>query len=346
MSKQQAVSAAAIAHAAAMAQQQQLLENAKAAHAAEVAALHGSTEELLARVALLQQQLGPREAFVRHKPHVLSPGVLPAGADVGGGAGCRVRVERASALFVLAEVLCRVRGSFLPVPSPVGHGFQLAAVDAVVNPAMRISAYEARQQTLCGLRQDGGVAYNHHTRHFTADQLNVLGAVREHFHEKALHLPVQFPNSLYVFMGPPVDAVDSICRNGLVALRGTDVGFFGLGCYTTLNIEYAARYARGDFARTQRAPSADNMFPVIMFAASVGMAYPVTPGLDYQWQRIDGHSDLFGAPLKRGFDCHVACVSQATGFEAASRADCQYSELVMDQESQLLPVAVLWFHSS
>ena len=247
---------------------------------------------------------------------------------------------------MLAEALCRVRGSSLPVPSPVGHGFQLAAVDAVVNSPMRITAYEARQHSLCGLRQDGGAAFNHHTRHFTADQLNVLGAVREHFQEKALNVPVQFPNSLYVFMGPPVDAVDSICRNGLVALRDTDAGFFGLGCYTTLSIEYAARYARGDLAGTLRAQSADNMLPMIMFAASVGMAYPVTPGLDYARQRVDGHSDCFGAPLKRGFDCHVACVSQAAGFEAVSRADCQYSELVMDQESQLLPIAVMWFHSN
>ena len=87
----------------------------------------------------------------------LRPLVTRVAAEQGGGIS-RVRVDRTSAMFVLAEA------------------------------PMRISAYEARQHSLCGLRQDGGAAFNHHTRHFTAL-------------EKALNVPVKFPNSLYVFMG-------------------------------------------------------------------------------------------------------------------------------------------------
>ena len=46
--------------------------------------------------------------------------------------------------------------------------------------------------------------------------------------------------------------------------------------------------------------------------------------------------------LRAGFDAHVAVVSQASGFEAVRRAQMQYLELVIDQEVQVLPLAILW----
>jgi hypothetical protein len=59
------------------------------------------------------------------------------------------------------------------------------------------------------------------------------------------------------------------------------------------------------------------------------MAYPVTrsdygnvPGTEL------GYSDFFGRPLKRGFDCHVICVNETAGFQAVSRPDCHYVEVV------------------
>jgi hypothetical protein len=78
-----------------------------------------------------------------------------------------------------------------------------------------------------------------------------------------------------------------------------------------------------------------------MFAASVSMAYPITPDIDYEVP--NGCSDFFGRPLKRGFDCHVVCVNQATGWQAVNRDMCQYVENFILKESQMLPIAVLWF---
>ena len=46
--------------------------------------------------------------------------------------------------------------------------------------------------------------------------------------------------------------------------------------------------------------------------------------------------------MRSGFDAHVAVVSQAAGFEAVRRTQMQYLELVIDQEAQVLPLAILW----
>jgi hypothetical protein len=54
-----------------------------------------------------------------------------------------------------------------------------------------------------------------------------------------------------------------------------------------------------------------------------------------------GHSDFFGGSLKTGFDCHIACVSEKADFQAVNREECQYLEVIIDQATQLLPVAVL-----
>jgi RNase H-fold protein (predicted Holliday junction resolvase) len=80
---------------------------------------------------------------------------------------------------------------------------------------------------------------------------------------------------------------------------------------------------------------------VIMFAASVGMAYPVTRDVDYQTDAQK--SNFFGRPLQAGFDCHVVCVNESIGCQAVNRQECQYVEVVIDQVSQMLPLAVLWF---
>ena len=149
--------------------------------------------------------------------------------------------------------------------------------------------------------------------------------------------------TLYVFHGPQVGAVDGICLNGLQATRAQDPGYFGAGSYSSLNVEYAARYAMGEFDRPPRHrdfTATGGLVPVIMFAAAVNMAYPVSPDVDDP--QPDRHSRFFGQPLSAGFDSHVACVSERAGFEAVQREDCQYVELVVANYQQLLPLAVLW----
>jgi hypothetical protein len=127
-----------------------------------------------------------------------------------------------------------------------------------------------------------------------------------------------------------------LCKVGTLGTLGRD--------------EYAARYAAGDFDMHHRPPPADGRYPVVMFAASVGMAYPVTPAVDYasEYGFPVGHSNYFGRPLRSGFDLHCVCVSQHAhvSWEAVTRDRCEYMELVMSQKIDLLPIAVLWFERS
>jgi hypothetical protein len=171
----------------------------------------------------------------------------------------------------------------------------------------------------------------------------VLSCLREQFQERAPGTNPRAVNAFYCFHGPRREHLDSVCSTGLVATRAMDAGYFGSGCYSTLNIEYAIKYARGEFddASSRRPPAEDGRYAVIMFAASVGMAYPVTRDVDYQTDAQK--SNFFGRPLQAGFDCHVVCVNESIGCQAVNRQECQYVEVVIDQVSQMLPLAVLWF---
>jgi hypothetical protein len=187
-------------------------------------------------------------------------------------------------------------------------------------------------------RQIGHSHFNFETTSLNAAQLQVLAVLRERFQEREPGTETRAMNRFYSFHGTIPEIVSHVCRDSLVAVRSTDAGYFGTGCYSTLNIEYALSYACGDhFGERKPGP-----YPVVMFACSVGMAYPVTRGVDYS-PAGDGVSNFFGKPLKPGLDCHVVCVNAASGYQAVDRDRCAYVEVVIDQESQMLPVAVLWF---
>jgi hypothetical protein len=275
--------------------------------------------------------------FQRFNPQLLSPDVLPTTLGPG-----RHDVSPESSLYRYCKLLCQSGGTCNNGASPVA-GFRLAAVQAVLHGNDDYIAYTARQGKLSSLRQNGGSHFNFFmTRDFNAAQLQVLSALREQFQERPPNTGARAVNTFYCYHGTKAEHVDSICTYGMVATRSMDAGYFGSGCYSTLNIEYALRYAKGEFDAAPRAPPTDGRYPVIMFAASVSMAYPVTPDVDYS-NGVHSPSDFFGRPLQRGFDCHVVCVNQSNGFQAVSRQECQYVEVVIDQESQMLPIAVLWF---
>jgi hypothetical protein len=238
-----------------------------------------------------------------------------------------------SALWGEARELMRGRGSFWPVPSPVA-GFQLEGVDAV---GWQDAGFEHRLRRLQLLREGGGTLFNPSA--FDAEELQLLIALRDLFLPRQANVSPQHPNLMHVFHGTNVGILPSVLQ-GLVAVRSTDSGFFGSGVYTTPNIEYAAKYAAGQFSASPIPRRADGCVPVVWCCAAVGVAKPLTPRPDCT--RPDGHSTAFGAPLTRGFDAHVAAVSQTNGFRAVPRASMQYMELVFDQEVQVLPIAVLW----
>jgi hypothetical protein len=278
--------------------------------------------------------------FQRFRHHMFVPGLLPLGSPP----GC-YDVTVTSPLFQFCKLLCRTGGSWIPSPNAIA-GYRLVGVQAVIHGDSSYSAYEHRQGQMLQQRVKGGKYFNFETRSMSRTQLLVLDGLRQQFLERRLDADPLAVNSFYCFHGPKREHLDSICSTGLVATRDMDAGDFGSGCYSTLNIEYAVKYAHGVFDgdAKRRPPSSDGRYPVIMFAASVSVAYPVTREVDYAPD--SNQSNFFGRPLKPGFDCHVACVNRSTNFQAVDRDECQYMEVVIDQQSQMLPVAVLWFEET
>jgi hypothetical protein len=250
-----------------------------------------------------------------------------------------------SALYAYCDAICETGGSWVHgVINPVAK-YRLCSVQAVAHAPGRYFGYEDELRRTSNNRLTGFQFFNFAIRQLEKSQLHVLDSLRSQFQERAAGTDPRCANTFYTFHGCRREHVENICRNGIVATRATDAGYFGSGCYSTLNIEYAARYSRGDFDDPPAPrPTPDGRYPVIMFACFVSMAYPVTP-VDYGHVAgtEEGYSDFFGRPLKNGFDCHVICVNEGSGFQAVERSECQYVEIVIDQQNRMLPVAVLWF---
>jgi hypothetical protein len=267
-------------------------------------------------------------------PNLLCRGIIPGNAAPG-----RHIVPTNSNLYRYLSGLVETGGRR---GAPV-VGYRLVQVEAVVSLPAAYSAFSHRTQVLQNLRagDDDSGGDDFFNRPLNEYQQRILDCFRQSFHqqERAVERRV---NTFNCFHGPRIKHVVSICKNGPVSTGQTDPGYFGSGCYSTLNIEYAIKYAHGLFDHPfRRAIPTDGRFPVIMFAASVGMTYPVTRETDYDPGKA--RSELFGGPLKKGYDCHVACVSENAGFQAVNREDCDYVEVVVEQFSQMLPIAVLWF---
>lgn len=286
--------------------------------------------------------------FRRYRAHEFMPGIIPSGEGFG-----LHHVADASSLFQFCRSLCRTGGSWLQRQRAVNGDFRLVGVQAVRSSAHLVNMYIGSQAVMNQRRQaptaGGGAHFSHDNETFSDEQYRALSLLRNQFHEKPPGTSNLSVNTVYCFHGPRVENLEAVCETGLSAVRVTDAGYFGSGCYTTLNIEYALHYAYGlydtEFFTRGPRPSAGGRYPVIMFAATVGMAYPVTRTVDYGHVpgTPPGFSDFFGRGLKPSFDCHVVCVNERSSFQAVPRAECEYVELVIAQESQLLPVAVLWF---
>ena len=121
------------------------------------------------------------------------------------------------------------------------------------------------------------------------------------------------------------------------------------GCYTTPSLEYAAQYASGELCKDgPRSPNTEGCWPVMMFAAAVGLVYPVTRAKAYANPTdLSSRSAFFGKPLFNGaVDTHVAGVAEMYGFQAAPIDEMQYLELVSGERQSLHPLAVLWVKRS
>jgi hypothetical protein len=240
--------------------------------------------------------------------------------------------------------MCETGGSWNQgIINPVAR-FKLRAVEAITHSPARYIGYDDLLKRTSALRKTGMSLLNPANSQLTRSQLCVLDALRSQFHERPPGTDPRCVNTFYSFLGCKWDYVESICLHDVVNARAKDAGFFGSGFYTSLNIEYAARYAKGQFDPTgEPRATRDGCVPVIMFACFVSMAYPITRA-DYRVVDgvVSGSCDYYGQPLKTGYDAHVICVNEASGFQAVERTECQYVEVVIEQKSQVLPVAVLW----
>lgn len=278
---------------------------------------------------------------MQYLSHLFVPGIVPPNSPPG-----LYDVAETSPLFLYARSLCDTGGTWLQYRHPVAD-FDLVKVQAVVPGAGILAMFNGWQLAMTGRRTKGGSLFNYNSQAFSQEQLNVLNVLRASFREKEPGAGNRSVNTIHCFHGTRRENVENICENGPVAVGETDDGFFGWGFYSSLNIEYAARYAYGDFDtdadgnETGPRASPDGLYPVIMLAATIGVAYPVTREKDY----VAGNDDsrLLGQHLKSEFNAHVACVSDAAGYQAVSRDECEYVELVIEQQAQLLPIAVLWF---
>jgi hypothetical protein len=272
--------------------------------------------------------------FERYHPYRFKAHIFPDTAI----AGRRYAVDEGSSLHSFCVNMGKTSGHWLEDKHMVDPLLQLCQVEAIYPTTYAVPALDYTVHKKSTLRHNNikNTTFNHDTSTFTVEQLRVLDALRHCFLEREPGTPMRKSHFVYCFHGARLDALDNICDAGLVALRKQDTGFYGAGIYTTLNMEYAARYACGDYDKPKAkrvGRASDGAYPVILMVASVGMAYPVTPD-------VDRH--LLGTPIKPGFDCHVACVREGNEV-AVNRHDCKYVELVFDQEAQLLPLAVLWF---
>jgi len=143
----------------------------------------------------------------------------------------------------------------------------------------------------------------------------------------------------------------TIAHTGAADLRSTDGGYFGAGIYTTLQAQYAAAYASGILTGASAPVTSDGCYAVLLCLAAVSNVYPVTRTNDYpegsrlsvfhcKYPEGSGRKDK---ALKAGFDGHMVAISEDRAFEAAMPGDHGvWDELVVEQERQLLPLAIVY----
>lgn len=167
--------------------------------------------------------------------------------------------------------------------------FRLDSVDAVLHHGHALLMFEHwirrfNQRKLTGPN----------TNDFSEEQKNVLKMLTNRYQDLPPGSPPRSARTFYCFYGPRIEHLESICMNGPVAVLPMDGGYFGGGCYATLNMEYAIRFAAGEFdpKEYQRELPPDGRIPIIMFAACSGHVYPVTPSIDYETSGT-GHSSSY-----------------------------------------------------
>jgi hypothetical protein len=307
--------------------------------------LQNEKHQLQQRISRLENQLKYISPFANGKRYQID--FVVTGLPQPGPNPALHLAAPTSRIFAEAESLLKTGGPFVADPThPTGfvrrpiQGYKLQELQVIVR---NVAGFEDRLRLLQNFRTQAAAIAN--PAGFSAEQWRVLNTLRADFLPRPPGSDPKAPNLINVFHGTKPAILNSVI-NGIVAVGSTDAGFFGKGVYTTTSIEYAATiYA-------QARP--DGCVPVLWCVAAVGVCYPLTREKDYsrnKMKRLFGNnvathvSDFFGLPLNRQgttYDCHCAVVNSNADYQAVQHQNLQFMEVVIEQEAQVLPIAVLW----
>lgn len=129
-----------------------------------------------------------------------------------------------------------------------------------------------------------------------------------------------------VVHGTDADVAWKILSTGFSALSSVDAGFYGRGIYFTSSAQYALPYY-----------SAKPKPALLLCLAIPGNIYPVVEG-------PRDKDSLLGAPIKSGYQSNYVLTNR-DGNPCRQRQSpgTFYDELVLDQEAQVVPVAIIEF---
>lgn len=155
-------------------------------------------------------------------------------------------------------------------------------------------------------------------------------------------------NVVPVWYGAREDVLRKISQVGFSALAGAGSGgpgWLGAGRYNALEADLAcltaSRYTSSKPTR------AKGEWVVLLSAAVVGLAYPVTPGkVDFPAGPLPPTDPkafrFYGKPFKAPCDTHVAGID-GSSLLCVSPECARYHEVVSTQDDQLLPLALVFF---
>jgi len=123
--------------------------------------------------------------------------------------------------------------------------------------------------------------------------------------------------------GTQTNTAWSICSTGFAALSATDAGFFGKGIYFTTSCKYAFPYCM----------IAGDTPCMIVTLLTPGNIYPVNE--DHK-----GDKTLLGGAIKPGYNMHYV-LTDKDGNCLKTPTDHHFDELVVDQETQIVPILVI-----
>lgn len=180
-----------------------------------------------------------------------------------------------------------------------------------------------------------------------AEKMALLNVLKGSFVTESLQLPFMHCNVVWAWHGCSVDNAYKLAATGFANLGTTDPGYIGSGRYVTTDAEYACMYA-SDYPNLQPKNSQGH-WCVLLCLVVIGVTYPVTPTND-DFTRLapdgtvikPGDCRFFGQSIEWQYDSNIARVG-GPNYLVSSVASGQYNEIVVDQDAQILPVAIAWF---